>query len=167
MDESHIELPVDSSKSICNTIYVKIMKNMVLTLTILGKYSLQYPNIYNHFNSSENICLMFCTILSIWFLNTSAFSWPMVNLLFPFSSGVFLGSIAGMLLRHISPLPADVVMIIAFPGEILMRMLKMLILPLVISSLVTGLHHRQAQRVPNIYFLRCIGILTKNGTKPK
>uniref|UniRef100_A0A8C6WN19 Amino acid transporter n=1 Tax=Neogobius melanostomus TaxID=47308 RepID=A0A8C6WN19_9GOBI len=50
---------------------------------------------------------------------------------------VFLGSISGMLLRHISPLHPDVVMIIAFPGEILMRMLKMLILPLVISSLVT------------------------------
>lgn len=53
-------------------------------------------------------------------------------------AGVFLGSITGMLLRHISPLPPDVIMIIAFPGEILMRMLKMLILPLVVSSLVTG-----------------------------
>lgn len=58
--------------------------------------------------------------------------------LFFIVSGVFLGSIAGMLLRHISPLPPDVIMIIAFPGEILMRMLKMLILPLVVSSLVTG-----------------------------
>lgn len=53
-------------------------------------------------------------------------------------SGVFLGSIAGMLLRHISPLPPDVILMISFPGEILMRMLKMLILPLVVSSLVTG-----------------------------
>lgn len=53
-------------------------------------------------------------------------------------SGVFLGSIAGMLLRHISPLSPDVILIISFPGEILMRMLKMLILPLVVSSLVTG-----------------------------
>ncbi|CAL8405007.1 unnamed protein product [Boreogadus saida] len=53
--------------------------------------------------------------------------------------GVFLGSISGMLLRHIAPLPPDVVMIISFPGEVLMRMLKMLILPLVVSSLVTGL----------------------------
>lgn len=60
------------------------------------------------------------------------------DLCFLAASGVFLGSIAGMLLRHISPLPPDVIMIIAFPGEILMRMLKMLILPLVVSSLVTG-----------------------------
>lgn len=58
--------------------------------------------------------------------------------LFSPRSGVFLGSITGMLLRHISPLPPDVVLMIAFPGEILMRMLKMLILPLVVSSLVTG-----------------------------
>uniref|UniRef100_A0A8C9VHL4 Amino acid transporter n=2 Tax=Scleropages formosus TaxID=113540 RepID=A0A8C9VHL4_SCLFO len=53
--------------------------------------------------------------------------------------GVILGSVAGMLLRYISPLPPDVIMVIAFPGDILMRMLKMLILPLIISSLITGL----------------------------
>ncbi|KAF3686724.1 Excitatory amino acid transporter 2 GLT-1 [Channa argus] len=88
MDESHLESIVDPPESVCGGLCDKIMKNMVLTLTILG---------------------------------------------------VFLGSIAGMLLRHISPLPPDVIMIIGFPGEILMRMLKMLILPLVVSSLVTGL----------------------------
>ncbi|XP_023663062.1 excitatory amino acid transporter 2-like isoform X2 [Paramormyrops kingsleyae] len=53
--------------------------------------------------------------------------------------GVILGSVAGMLLRYVSPLPPDVIMVIAFPGDILMRMLKMLILPLIISSLITGL----------------------------
>ncbi|XP_068598005.1 excitatory amino acid transporter 2a [Brachionichthys hirsutus] len=88
MDESHLEPRKDSSDSFCVTLCETIMKNMVLTLTILG---------------------------------------------------VFLGSTAGMLLRHISPLPPDVVTIIAFPGEVLMRMLKMLILPLIVSSLVTGL----------------------------
>ncbi|KAJ4947897.1 hypothetical protein JOQ06_009928 [Pogonophryne albipinna] len=88
MGESHMEPIVETPDSICGSMCDKIMKNMVLTLTILG---------------------------------------------------VFLGSISGMLLRHISPLPPEVIMIIAFPGEILMRMLKMLILPLVVSSLVTGL----------------------------
>ncbi|XP_075934770.1 excitatory amino acid transporter 2-like [Anarhichas minor] len=88
MDGTHLEPIVESSESVCSSLCDKVMKNMVLTLTILG---------------------------------------------------VFLGSITGMLLRHISPLPPDVIMIIAFPGEILMRMLKMLILPLVVSSLVTGL----------------------------
>uniref|UniRef100_A0A7N8Y4G6 Amino acid transporter n=1 Tax=Mastacembelus armatus TaxID=205130 RepID=A0A7N8Y4G6_9TELE len=53
--------------------------------------------------------------------------------------GVILGAVAGMLLRVAAPLHPDVVMVIAFPGDILMRMLKMLILPLIISSLITGL----------------------------
>nr|XP_020470859.1 excitatory amino acid transporter 2 isoform X2 [Monopterus albus] len=53
--------------------------------------------------------------------------------------GVILGAVAGMLLRVAAPIHPDVVMVIAFPGDILMRMLKMLILPLIISSLITGL----------------------------
>ncbi|XP_051916046.1 excitatory amino acid transporter 2-like isoform X2 [Hippocampus zosterae] len=53
--------------------------------------------------------------------------------------GVILGAVAGMLLRVASPIHPDIIMVIAFPGDILMRMLKMLILPLIISSLITGL----------------------------
>uniref|UniRef100_A0A8C3AZI7 Amino acid transporter n=1 Tax=Cyclopterus lumpus TaxID=8103 RepID=A0A8C3AZI7_CYCLU len=53
--------------------------------------------------------------------------------------GVILGCVFGMLLRVASPIHPDIVMVIAFPGDILMRMLKMLILPLIISSLITGL----------------------------
>uniref|UniRef100_A0A8C3B369 Amino acid transporter n=1 Tax=Cyclopterus lumpus TaxID=8103 RepID=A0A8C3B369_CYCLU len=57
----------------------------------------------------------------------------------PSTSGVILGCVFGMLLRVASPIHPDIVMVIAFPGDILMRMLKMLILPLIISSLITGL----------------------------
>ncbi|XP_073460301.1 excitatory amino acid transporter 2 [Aquarana catesbeiana] len=53
--------------------------------------------------------------------------------------GVILGAVLGGLLRMASPIHPDIVMVIAFPGDILMRMLKMLILPLIISSLITGL----------------------------
>lgn len=56
----------------------------------------------------------------------------------PCTSGVILGAVAGMLLRVASPIHPDIVMVIAFPGDILMRMLKMLILPLITSSLITG-----------------------------
>lgn len=54
------------------------------------------------------------------------------------SPGVILGAVSGMLLRVASPIDDNIVMVIAFPGDILMRMLKMLILPLIISSLITG-----------------------------
>lgn len=50
-----------------------------------------------------------------------------------------MGAVSGMLLRYASPIHPDIVMVIAFPGDILMRMLKMLILPLIISSLITGM----------------------------
>ncbi|XP_061533588.1 excitatory amino acid transporter 2b isoform X1 [Phycodurus eques] len=53
--------------------------------------------------------------------------------------GVILGAVSGILLRVASPIHPDIIMVIAFPGDILMRMLKMLILPLIISSLITGL----------------------------
>ncbi len=59
------------------------------------------------------------------------------NALFPII-GVILGAVSGMLLRVASPIDDNIVMVIAFPGDILMRMLKMLILPLIISSLITG-----------------------------
>ncbi|XP_030055318.1 excitatory amino acid transporter 2 [Microcaecilia unicolor] len=53
--------------------------------------------------------------------------------------GVILGAVCGGLLRFAAPIHPDIIMVIGFPGDILMRMLKMLILPLIISSLITGL----------------------------
>uniref|UniRef100_A0AAY4D653 Amino acid transporter n=1 Tax=Denticeps clupeoides TaxID=299321 RepID=A0AAY4D653_9TELE len=53
--------------------------------------------------------------------------------------GVVAGSVLGMLLRYIPNLDSNSLMLMSFPGDILMRMLKMLILPLIISSLITGL----------------------------
>uniref|UniRef100_A0A8C3HNH3 Amino acid transporter n=1 Tax=Chrysemys picta bellii TaxID=8478 RepID=A0A8C3HNH3_CHRPI len=57
----------------------------------------------------------------------------------PSSLGVILGAVFGGLLRLLPPLDEDLLVLISFPGDILMRMLKMLILPLVISSLISGL----------------------------
>ncbi|TKS91427.1 Excitatory amino acid transporter 2 GLT-1 [Collichthys lucidus] len=53
--------------------------------------------------------------------------------------GVVMGTVFGMLLRYMKMKDSSVLVMISFPGEILMRMLKMLILPLIISSLITGL----------------------------
>ncbi|XP_077591104.1 solute carrier family 1 member 9 [Stigmatopora nigra] len=53
--------------------------------------------------------------------------------------GVLMGAVLGMLLRYMKVTESSALTTISFPGEILMRMLKMLILPLIISSLITGL----------------------------
>lgn len=52
-------------------------------------------------------------------------------------AGVGLGILLGALLR-LAELSEDAIMLISFPGDILMRMLKMMILPLIISSLIAG-----------------------------
>lgn len=46
MDESHLEGRADAPESTCSMVCDKIMKNMVLTLTILGKCSWQWPDAF-------------------------------------------------------------------------------------------------------------------------
>lgn len=53
-------------------------------------------------------------------------------------AGVVMGAVLGMLLRYMQVKDSSALTMVSFPGEILMRMLKMLILPLIISSLITG-----------------------------
>ncbi|XP_075153663.1 excitatory amino acid transporter 2 isoform X2 [Haematobia irritans] len=52
-------------------------------------------------------------------------------------SGVMLGVIMGFSLRPLE-LHEDSIMLISYPGELFMRVLKLMILPLVISSLIAG-----------------------------
>ncbi|KAM9298898.1 excitatory amino acid transporter 2-like [Gastrophryne carolinensis] len=67
-------------------------------------------------------------------------SWLKKNLLLILTiGGVIFGSLFGCLLRLLPPLDGNILILISFPGDILMRMLKMLILPLIISSLISGL----------------------------
>lgn len=58
--------------------------------------------------------------------------------------GVCLGILFGIVLRA-AELSADTIMLISFPGDILMRMLKLLILPLIVSSMITGLANLDAK----------------------
>jgi len=65
-------------------------------------------------------------------------SWLKENLLLVITfSGVFLGVVIGIVLK---PLELDNMSIsyIAYPGELFMRLLKLMILPLIIASLITG-----------------------------
>jgi L-cystine uptake protein TcyP (sodium:dicarboxylate symporter family) len=56
--------------------------------------------------------------------------------------GVVVGVIIGFLGR-LARFSDESIMLVSFPGEILMRLLKMFILPLIISSLVAGNLHKQ------------------------
>ncbi|XP_041033415.1 excitatory amino acid transporter 2-like [Carcharodon carcharias] len=59
--------------------------------------------------------------------------------------GVILGAVFGSLLRMVPDLGPNFLLLVSFPGDILMRMLKMLILPLIISSLISGLSSLDAK----------------------
>jgi len=64
--------------------------------------------------------------------------WLRQNLLLVLTvTGVFLGFFVGFILRIFEP-SEEVIMFISFPGDVLMRILKMLILPLIVSSLIAG-----------------------------
>ncbi|EEB15083.1 Excitatory amino acid transporter, putative [Pediculus humanus corporis] len=51
-------------------------------------------------------------------------------------TGVVCGTISGLILRNYQP-SEDSILIISYPGEIFMRILKLIILPLVVSSLIS------------------------------
>ena len=64
--------------------------------------------------------------------------WLSENLLLILTfSGVVIGLVGGLALRYYEPTDSAI-HLIAYPGELFMRLLKLMILPLVIASLVTG-----------------------------
>lgn len=66
-------------------------------------------------------------------------AWLVENLLLVLTIlSVICGIVLGCFMRYAS-YDDDFVMLIGFPGELLMRMLKMLILPLITSSMISGL----------------------------
>ncbi|KAL0267606.1 UNVERIFIED_CONTAM: hypothetical protein PYX00_009832 [Menopon gallinae] len=51
-------------------------------------------------------------------------------------AGVVFGAVCGFILRNFDP-TEDTILLISYPGEIFMRLLKLLILPLIITSLIS------------------------------
>ncbi|RWS17387.1 excitatory amino acid transporter-like protein [Dinothrombium tinctorium] len=78
------------------------------------------------------------------FLGTIAHSMKENALLMFTIIGVVLGIVIGCVMRY-AEFSSGTITLISFPGEILMRMLKMLILPLIISSLIAGLAQLDAK----------------------
>lgn len=71
--------------------------------------------------------------------------WVRTNLLLALTiGGVLVGVLVGFLGR-LARLSDESIMLVSFPGEILMRLLKMFILPLIISSLVSGMAQLDAR----------------------
>ncbi|KAL6259073.1 hypothetical protein P5V15_008994 [Pogonomyrmex californicus] len=78
--------------------------------------------------------------------------WMRSNLLLALTiTGVLLGLIFGFLGRLANFSPQSITLV-SFPGELLMRMLKMFILPLIISSLISGMAQLDVQRSGRIGF---------------
>ncbi|XP_046546858.1 excitatory amino acid transporter 3-like [Haliotis rubra] len=50
---------------------------------------------------------------------------------------VVLGFVAGIMFRSLKP-SSDAIQLVQFPGELFLRMLKMLMLPLIVASIITG-----------------------------
>ncbi|XP_072746518.1 excitatory amino acid transporter 2 [Anoplolepis gracilipes] len=72
--------------------------------------------------------------------------WMKINLLLTLTiAGVLVGIALGFLGR-LADLTPESITLVSFPGEILMRMLKMFILPLIISSLISGMAQLDVQR---------------------
>ncbi|KZC07485.1 Excitatory amino acid transporter 2 [Dufourea novaeangliae] len=71
--------------------------------------------------------------------------WITENMLLVFTViGVLMGIILGFFGRLANPSPTSIALI-SFPGELLMRVLKMFILPLIVSSLVSGMAQLDAR----------------------
>ncbi|VDK60538.1 unnamed protein product [Gongylonema pulchrum] len=67
-------------------------------------------------------------------------SWLRRNLLLVLTIGSVLTGIGlGFIMRSFNLTPQSIVLV-SFPGEMLMHMLKLMILPLIISSLISGKH---------------------------
>lgn len=71
--------------------------------------------------------------------------WIGENMLLVFTiAGVLVGLLLGFLGRLASPSPQSITLV-SFPGELLMRLLKMFILPLIVSSLIAGMAQLDAR----------------------
>ncbi|XP_067676494.1 excitatory amino acid transporter 3-like [Haliotis asinina] len=57
---------------------------------------------------------------------------------------VFIGATIGLLCRRFQP-TAETIALVEFPGEIFIRMLKMLMVPLIVSSMITGVAGMDSQ----------------------
>jgi L-cystine uptake protein TcyP (sodium:dicarboxylate symporter family) len=74
----------------------------------------------------------------VWCDYLQVLEWVRANLILALTIGAVLVGVLIGFLGRLASFSDESIMLISFPGEILMRLLKMFILPLIISSLVSG-----------------------------
>ncbi|XP_048240284.1 excitatory amino acid transporter-like [Haliotis rufescens] len=68
---------------------------------------------------------------------------------------VVLGIVAGMVCRTLKP-SSDTIQLVQFPGDLFLRMLKMLMLPLTVASIITGLGNMKGSSAGRIGVLSMV-----------
>ncbi|KAL7287411.1 hypothetical protein TKK_0018526 [Trichogramma kaykai] len=86
--------------------------------------------------SFSDRAIIFKDEMMLWMKDNSLLVWTIAGVL----AGCFFGSIG-----RLADFSEQTIMLISFPGEILMRVLKMFILPLIMSSLIAGMAQLDAR----------------------
>ena len=104
------------------------MENMVKTMKKLMKINM----VWSWFKDNLLLVLTFIGTFYSHYLYPDTCSTRVLS-----PSGVILGFVLGLTMRQLD-LGNETIRMVAYPGELFMRLLKLMILPLVIASLITG-----------------------------
>ena len=104
---------------------------MKFQFSFRGEISSERGGLNERVDACKYVCVCVCVQPWKWFRQNLLLVLTVIS--------VFLGFLIGFVARLFEP-SEEVIMFVSFPGDVLMRILKMLILPLIVSSLIAGIY---------------------------